>query len=71
MTDSHAADRKNWIHASISPAIKRTLDELAATRREFNRSRLVRTAIVEMADRVLPSNWRETVGLDESDEAAA
>jgi hypothetical protein len=54
----------------VTPALVRTITELMAVRREFNRSQLFRTAVIEMADRDLPEGWRATVGLDREESAA-
>jgi hypothetical protein len=54
----------------VTPAIFKTITELMASRREFNRSQLFRTAVIEMAERELPSGWRASVGLDVEESAA-
>jgi metal-responsive CopG/Arc/MetJ family transcriptional regulator len=55
---------------SVSPPVLRAIEEMLIARREFSRSKLIVDAIVEKADRDLPANWRETVGMAEDGEAA-
>jgi predicted transcriptional regulator len=62
-------DRQVTFSVASSPAINRLIDELAATLRERNRSEIVRTALIEKADRELPATWRQTVGMDEESAA--
>lgn len=57
------------ISLAASPEIRRTLDALTLHRRLFNRSLIVREAIIEKADRELPAGWREEVGIKDEDAA--
>ena len=50
---------------SVTPAVQRAIEELLLTRRTFSRSALIVDAIVEKAERELPANWRETVGMED------
>lgn len=50
---------------SVTPAIQRAIEEMLLARREFSRSKLIVDAIVEKAERELPANWREVVGMKE------
>ena len=71
MVNATEPDKKQQvIPVVISGAIQRTIAELMANRREFNRSKLMRDAVIEMADRDLPKNWRETVGYETEESAA-
>jgi hypothetical protein len=54
---------------SATPAVIRLVDELVFTLRIFNRSKVMRVALIELADRELPKDWRERLGWE--DESAA
>jgi metal-responsive CopG/Arc/MetJ family transcriptional regulator len=55
---------------SVTAPIQRAIEEMLIAKREFSRSKLIVDAIVEKADRDLPANWRETVGMAEDEDAA-
>lgn len=55
---------------SASSAYTRLIEELAVASRQLNRSKIVRDALVEKADRELAANWREVVGLEPEADAA-
>jgi hypothetical protein len=47
----------------------RLVHELMFTLRIPNRAKVQRMALAELGDRVLPANWRETVGWEDEDAA--
>ena len=69
MNTSKASELEN-ISLRVTSTIRRVLDELTHNQRAFNRSLIVRQAILEKADRELPAGWREALGVDDEGEAA-
>lgn len=49
------------ITISVNPELMRAVAEMTLNAREFSRSKIVREAIIEKADRDLPANWRDMV----------
>ncbi len=70
MAETVTRERRNTFNVSSTPAIDRLLEELAVTLREFNRSKIVRDALIELADRVLPNAWRDNLQFVDESEAA-
>ena len=71
MTAQGTKARKYTVLSIVAPPHwQRLVDELAINARTLNRSELVRRALIEKADRDLPTNWREAMGFTEAGEAA-
>jgi metal-responsive CopG/Arc/MetJ family transcriptional regulator len=69
MVETPTREWRTTFNVSISQSFARLIDELAAEKRERNRSALVRMALIDMADRDLPKDWRERIGWEEGDAA--
>jgi hypothetical protein len=71
MAEQTAQRRKYTVLAfSAPPHWERLVDELAVATRTLNRSELVRTALIEKADRDLPAGWRDRLDFSEKASAA-
>ena len=71
MAEPATKERKYLVLAfSAPPHWQRLVDELAVTARTLNRSALVRSALIEKADRDLETGWRDRLGFTEAGEAA-
>jgi Arc/MetJ-type ribon-helix-helix transcriptional regulator len=69
MVDTPTRVWRTTFNIAVTQTFARLIDELAAEKRERNRSKLVRTALLEMADRELPKDWRERLGWTDEDAA--
>lgn len=55
---------------SAGPEYQRLIDALAIATQKLNRSLVVRIALIDMADRLLASDWREELRFEQDGEAA-
>ena len=70
MADAPVKDRKAITFAfSGGPEWMRLINELTLRAGEFNRSKIMREALTEKADRELPSNWRQLIGIEDGEAA--
>lgn len=58
------------ITVAVNPAFIRLFTELAKQTTHLSRSRVIREAVIEKADRELAPNWREELGFDVEESAA-
>ena len=54
---------------AVNDSYLRLIRELTIRDERLNRSKIIRDALIEKADRDLPSNWREIVGFEDGEAA--